>query len=613
KSVPLPADHPVSEIVKSAAHTMGMKYAPLVWTSKHIKEMQTTGVIHPAILVPASFEAFTPEQQAMILRHELAHIQRGDVAVRLLLEGIMTVFWFHPLIWILLRRCDQTTEMACDDAVLHDGHSASAYAETLLAPSRQAHTKSAVAAVRHRIASIINPKKQRLPLTAKSTIGFSLLFLVLLLPPALVSFTPYPAAPPFEPENGNDDLRGLWKMSLNRGTILPDWSGNNRHGKIFGARWITDPEKGACLSFDGIDDRLVLRAPDAEWTAKPFTFCIWLKPDANSDGGGLLLKGDLNNLWSEASGDTYRSQSRLIVNEKEIFLGGGDYREGEERERHDGLHLSLNYYNQAIHRSATPLTPSQWTHVALVWNPAADHIDSRIYLNGQPIETEQLINVGQISDWPAQVWYFGHGESTVTRNNHYEGLAADLAIYQKALSREEVENVMNGVFSFGFGSGTNSNAHDSVTTVRDTSMVDDSNHADPSGTFTLLPRRAKTTNRIRLENSDATGEQQHLAYWEDPSGTVTWTLASKMAGTFDVYAHIAAPKPSEGSVIEFVAGAQILPLTIHATGTWQEFTEVKVGTLRIPSGKTELTVRIKSVNGEAPCNLGTVRLVPSRK
>ena len=66
-------------------------------------------------------------------------------------------------------------------------------------------------------------------------------------------------------------------------------------------------------------------------------------------------------------------------------------------------------------------------------------------------------------------------------------------------------------------------------------------------------------------------------------------------------------------MIEFVAEAQVLPLTINATGTWQEFTEVKVGSLRILTGKTELTVRIKSVNGEAPCNLGKVRLVPSKK
>ena len=55
KSTPLPADHPVSESVKTVAKAMGMKYAPLVWTSEHIKGTQTTGIIHPAILVPASF------------------------------------------------------------------------------------------------------------------------------------------------------------------------------------------------------------------------------------------------------------------------------------------------------------------------------------------------------------------------------------------------------------------------------------------------------------------------------------------------------------------------------------------------------------------------------
>lgn len=447
RSTPLLADHPVSEIVKSAANTLGMKYSPLVWMSKDIKAVQTTGVLHPSILAPASFEAFSPEQQSMILHHELSHIKRGDVAVRLLLEGIMTIFWFHPFVWIILRRCDQETEKTCDDGVLYQGHTASAYAETLLISSKQLHAASGDA--RKRIKSIITPKKQRHPLTAKSTIGFSLLFLILLLPPSLVSFSPYPCVPKFVPETGNTALRGLWKMNLNRGTILPDWSGNGRHGKIFGAQWVTDPKKGACLSFNGIGDHLVLHAPDAEWSSKPITFCMWLKPDVDSNGGGLLLKGDRNGLWSQASGDSHSDPSRLVVSEKEIFLGGGRYQAREETQRHDGLHLSLNYYNQALHRSTTPLIPGQWNHVALIWNPREDHIDSRIYLNGQPVETEQIINAGRISDWPAQIWYFGHGESSITRNNHYEGLASELAIYQKALSSEEVKKVMNGDFSFG--------------------------------------------------------------------------------------------------------------------------------------------------------------------
>ena len=62
----------------------------------------------------------------------------------------------------------------------------------------------------------------------------------------------------------------------------------------------------------------------------------------------------------------------------------------------------------------------------------------------------QLIqdNRKDVIDWPTSTWLFGHGENPITRKNNYEGLASDLAVYQKALRPEEVQRVMSGDFSF---------------------------------------------------------------------------------------------------------------------------------------------------------------------
>jgi beta-lactamase regulating signal transducer with metallopeptidase domain len=77
------------------------------------------GVFRPRIVVPIDFESkYAPEDRALILAHEQAHLRRGDI----LISGIATlwrcVFWFNPLMhWALVRlRLDQ--ELACDAAVL---------------------------------------------------------------------------------------------------------------------------------------------------------------------------------------------------------------------------------------------------------------------------------------------------------------------------------------------------------------------------------------------------------------------------------------------------------------------------------------------------------------
>lgn len=127
KSVPLQAEHPSVRILEDVVTDMGLNQTPWLLRNPNISGPQTSGIISPSILIPSHFEELPDEDQTMILRHELAHIQRRDVLVRVLLEAVAVVFWFHPLIWLVLKRYDQETEKACDDTVLHGGHPSHAY------------------------------------------------------------------------------------------------------------------------------------------------------------------------------------------------------------------------------------------------------------------------------------------------------------------------------------------------------------------------------------------------------------------------------------------------------------------------------------------------------
>jgi alpha-L-fucosidase len=146
-------------------------------------------------------------------------------------------------------------------------------------------------------------------------------------------------------------------------------------------------------------------------------------------------------------------------------------------------------------------------------------------------------------------------------------------------------------------------------------QVDDAAHANAAGLITLSPRQAKVTAGLRPVISGSAGleggPEAHLGNWTKNSATASWTLKPKAAGTFTLKARLGAPGESTGSVLEFLCADQVLPLTIQGTGDWKKFAEATVGTLQLPTGASTLTVRVKTLQGVAPCNLGTLTLTPA--
>lgn len=138
-----------------------------------------------------------------------------------------------------------------------------------------------------------------------------------------------------------------------------------------------------------------------------------------------------------------------------------------------------------------------------------------------------------------------------------------------------------------------------------------------SGEYRLTPRQAETTKGLREEVLGTSGvdhaPEPHLGCWTDASATASWKLKAKTAGEFTLSARVGAPNPSAGSVLEFVLGDTVLPLEIKPTGDWNRYATVPVGTLRVPAGDSTLLIRVKTKNGEAPCNLAELRLEPKTK
>lgn len=77
------------------------------------------GALRPVIVTPADFEArFAPDERALVLAHEEAHLASGDAAVNALACAVQALCWFNPAahVGVRLMRIDQ--ELACDAAVI---------------------------------------------------------------------------------------------------------------------------------------------------------------------------------------------------------------------------------------------------------------------------------------------------------------------------------------------------------------------------------------------------------------------------------------------------------------------------------------------------------------
>lgn len=84
------------------------------------------------VLVPRTLWAsLTRADRLAILRHELAHCERGDLWKNLAVRVLAIPQWFNPLVWLAVRRFEEAGEWACDDRVAASAGSMD-YAKTLL-------------------------------------------------------------------------------------------------------------------------------------------------------------------------------------------------------------------------------------------------------------------------------------------------------------------------------------------------------------------------------------------------------------------------------------------------------------------------------------------------
>ena len=125
-----------TELADAIGRELGLRRPVRLLESDHPSLLVTWGLLQPKVILPRAARSWTEDRVAIVLRHELAHIRRGDWVAQMAGEILRTAYWFNPLLWIACDRLRQESEQACDDEVLTSGVAGPDYATHLLELAR---------------------------------------------------------------------------------------------------------------------------------------------------------------------------------------------------------------------------------------------------------------------------------------------------------------------------------------------------------------------------------------------------------------------------------------------------------------------------------------------
>lgn len=156
-----------------------------VYESDRINASFVDGVLHPVIYLAPGLAGAAREY---VLCHERVHVRRKDPLIKAAALFLVSIYWFHPLVWLAFRRMCEDMEMSCDERVVEllGVEIKKEYSCTLLQMAAKSEKIGLIAAfggneVKSRVKNILSYRKPRawlsvvlLLLVAAVGIGLSL-------------------------------------------------------------------------------------------------------------------------------------------------------------------------------------------------------------------------------------------------------------------------------------------------------------------------------------------------------------------------------------------------------------------------------------------------------
>ncbi len=116
---PVIADPRIVDLFEQCRKTMAIRQSIPLITAGPISSPAVLGFIRPRIVLSDSLINMLDDRQLrFIFYHELAHVKRKDVAVNWLMNGLLILHWFNPVLWYAYYRMREDQEMAADALAL---------------------------------------------------------------------------------------------------------------------------------------------------------------------------------------------------------------------------------------------------------------------------------------------------------------------------------------------------------------------------------------------------------------------------------------------------------------------------------------------------------------
>ncbi|MEQ1827905.1 MAG: M56 family metallopeptidase [Pirellula sp.] len=131
----VPVDPSIQTLCDELASELRV-HSPRVVCSPYFTSPFLSGVLEPVVHLSSDDTGVVCEDAGAGLReiliHELAHLKRGDLLVRLLNRIVLALFFFQPLLWRLVNWIENSAEDVCDDYAMSFGARRDRYAGRLV-------------------------------------------------------------------------------------------------------------------------------------------------------------------------------------------------------------------------------------------------------------------------------------------------------------------------------------------------------------------------------------------------------------------------------------------------------------------------------------------------
>jgi hypothetical protein len=197
-------------------------------------------------------------------------------------------------------------------------------------------------------------------------------------------------------------LVGYWPFDEGSGNIARDYSGNGNNGTLVNGPTWTTGKVGGALSFDGVDDNVVVPHNLSLNITSSITIMAWIKPRTPFRDFFSKTDYDIMRIILDESG---------VNNVKVVYTIGG-------------IEVTTLSENNVI-------SPDTWRQITYRYNGS----QTRIFIDGNPSGSPVSAS-GALRTNSSDIWFrWGNG----TYQSWYKGLIDEVRLYNRALSDAEIK------------------------------------------------------------------------------------------------------------------------------------------------------------------------------